>query len=175
MKLYALIILISTPSLAFAQCPKWLDTHIEKLHSAETIALCRVVNNKPLLIVNTASHCGYTKQFKGLESLHQTYKDQGLIVLGFPSNSFNQEASNEAKTADVCYRNFGVSFIMSKPINIKGKNAHPIFRHLNTQQGEPNWNFNKYLINKNGAVVKRYDSWVQPNSQTLIKDIEAAL
>jgi glutathione peroxidase len=175
MKLYALLLLISLPQLALAQCPDWLDISIDKLHSRDVIQLCKVIENKPLLIVNTASHCGYTKQFGGLESLHQKYKDQGLVILGFPSNSFNQEASNEADTADVCYQNFGVSFIMSKPVIIKGDNTHPIFKHLNAQQGEAKWNFNKYLIDANGHVLKRYDSWIKPNSKQFIQDIEATL
>lgn len=174
MKLYA-IIFSFMPSLVLAQCPSWLDTHIEKLHSKDVVPLCQLVINKPLLIVNTASHCGYTEQFEGLEALHQKYKDRGLVVLGFPSNSFNQEASDEAKTADICYRNFGVSFIMSKPVNVKDSNVHPIFRHLRSQQGEPSWNFNKYLVDANGNVLKRYNSSVKPNSADMINDIEAVL
>lgn len=174
MKLYAIVLSI-LPSLGFAQCPNWLNTHIEKLQSKDVIPLCQFVTNKPLLIVNTASHCGYTEQFEGLEALHQKYKDRGLVVLGFPSNSFNQEASDEVKTADVCYRNFGVSFIMSKPVNVKGDNLHPIFKHLRLKQGEPSWNFNKYLVDANGNVLKRYSSSVKPNSNGIINDIEAVL
>ncbi|MGK0445307.1 MAG: glutathione peroxidase [Bermanella sp.] len=175
MKIFVLLALIGAQSLAFADCPPLLDSQIDKLHSSDVIELCDAVNNKPVLIVNTASHCGYTKQFKGLEAVHQKYKDQGLLVIGFPSNSFNQEADNEAATADVCYRNFGVSFMMSKPINIKGNNAHPIFKHLASKQGEPEWNFNKYLVDAKGNVIKRYDSWIKPTSKTLEKDIEAVL
>lgn len=175
MKHIWLAILLSLPTVAYSSCPTWLDTNIDKLHSSEIVQLCSSVQNKPMLIVNTASHCGYTKQFKGLEAIHQKYKDQGLVVVGFPSNSFNQEADNEAATADVCYRNFGVSFLMSKPITIKGRNAHPIFQQLNAKQGEPQWNFNKYLVDAKGNVIKRYDSWIKPTSATLTKDIEAVL
>ena len=174
MKLYALLFAI-LPSISWAQCPDWLDTSIHKLHSSDEIQLCNIVKNNPVLIINTASHCGYTKQFSGLEKLHQSYKDKGLVVIGFPSNSFNQEASNEAQTASICYKNFGVSFVMSKPISVKGTDAHPIFEYLNSQQGEPRWNFNKYLVNRQGDVIKRYESSIQPNSAILIKDIEAVL
>lgn len=174
MKLYVLLFAI-IPAISWAQCPQWLDTSIEKLHSSDVVNLCDAVSNQPILIINTASHCGYTKQFSGLEKLHQSYKDKGLVVIGFPSNSFNQEAKNEAQTAEICYKNFGVSFIMSKPITVKGANAHPIFQHLNLKQGEPQWNFNKYLVDRNGNVLKRYDSSTQPDSAILIKDIKAVL
>jgi glutathione peroxidase len=174
MKLYALLLAI-IPTLSWAQCPQWLNTSIDKLHSSNVLQLCDTVKNNPILIINTASHCGYTEQFSGLETLHQKYKDKGLVVIGFPSNSFNQEASNEAQTASICYKNFGVSFIMSKPIDVKGANAHPIFQHLNSKQGEPNWNFNKYLVDRQGNVVKRYDSSIKPSSAILLKDIEAVL
>ena len=80
MKIFVLLALIGAQSLAFADCPPWLDSQIDKLHSSDVIELCDAVNNKPVLIVNTASHCGYTKQFKGLEAVHQKYKDQGLLV-----------------------------------------------------------------------------------------------
>lgn len=175
MKLYALLFAAILPSISWAQCPDWLDTSIHKLHSSDEIQLCNIVKNNPVLIINTASHCGYTKQFSGLEQLYQSYKDKGLVVIGFPSNSFNQEASNEAQTASICYKNFGVSFVMSKPISVKGTDAHPIFEHLSSQQGEPRWNFNKYLVNRQGDVIKRYESSIKPNSAILIKDIEAVL
>jgi len=154
-------------------CPHWLDMTIEKLHSSQTIDLCSVVAGQPLLIVNTASHCGYTKQFSGLETLHQDFQQMGLVIIGFPSNSFNQEANNEAETASVCFKNFGVTFLMSKPISVRGNNAHPIFQHLNQQRGEPSWNFNKYLVSPQGEVIKRYESDVTPNSQRLRNDIRA--
>lgn len=154
-------------------CPAWLNHDIGKLHSTKTLKLCDHVAGKPVLIVNTASHCGYTKQFSGLESLHQSYKEQGLVVIGFPSDSFNQEAKDEAETASVCYKNFGVTFLMSKPITVRGKNAHPIFHHLSSEAGSPSWNFNKYLIDATGKVVKRYESSTTPNSLTLKRDINA--
>ncbi|EAT11362.1 glutathione peroxidase [Bermanella marisrubri] len=152
-------------------CPQWLDMTLHKLHSKETVDLCSVVTGHPLLIVNTASHCGYTKQFSGLEALHQDFQDMGLVIIGFPSNSFNQEASSEAKTASVCFKNFGVTFLMSKPVNVRGEDAHPVFKHLNQQRGEPSWNFNKYLVSPNGEVLKRYESSVTPSSQRLRNDI----
>lgn len=154
-------------------CPDWLNVTLQKLHSSQQVELCNLVSGQPVLIVNTASHCGYTKQFSGLETLHQDFKELGLVVIGFPSDSFNQEASNEAETASVCYKNFGVSFLMSKPINVRGAQAHPIFQHLQKAQGEPTWNFNKYLVSPAGEVLQRYESSVTPNSQRLRNDIRA--
>ncbi|WP_396588873.1 glutathione peroxidase [Bermanella sp. R86510] len=152
-------------------CPEWLNVTIDKLHSSKSVELCEQVAGRPVLIVNTASHCGFTKQFSGLETLHNDYKDKGLVVIGFPSDSFNQEADNEAETASVCFKNFGVTFLMSKPVTVLGNNAHGIFKHLTQAQGAPSWNFNKYLVAPNGVVIKRYDSRVSPQSPTLINDI----
>ena len=175
MKLYVLLDLFAYSSSVLAACPTWLNHSIDRLHSNETVNLCEMVQNKPVLIVNTASHCGYTKQFKGLEALHRQYSDQGLVVIGFPSNSFNQEADRESETAEVCYKNFGVSFLMSKPVLVKGNAAHPIFKTLNQQQGEPAWNFNKYLVDANGNVIKRFDSRIKPLSTSFRKEIETVL
>lgn len=175
MKQYAILGLLTLSGSVSADCPAWLNHTIDRLHSNESVNLCEVVQNNPVLIVNTASHCGYTKQFKGLETLHQQYTDEGLVVIGFPSNSFNQEAREEKDTAEVCYKNFGVSFLMSKPIATKGNTAHPIFQTLSQAKGEPEWNFNKYLINKEGSVIKRFGSWVKPSSSSLTNEIEAVL
>ncbi len=142
------------------ECPDFLDHDFRKLHSSETINLCRQFAGKPLLIVNTASHCGFTPQFKGLESLHRKYEDKGLVVLGFPSNDFRQEADNEEKTAQVCYINYGVTFL---------------FRELANQSSQPNWNFNKYLVSPSGKVVKHFDTGTTPESSPVIRSIESLL
>lgn len=162
-------------SLAQQSCPKWMNHQLEQLHKDNQVNLCDLAANKTVLMVNTASHCGFTGQFEGLESLYQKYKHQGLVVIGFPSNDFNQEADSAAETAKVCYLNYGVSFFMSEKIHVKGSSAHPIFQHLAMQHGSPRWNFNKYLINAHGQVVEKFSSSIRPDSATLIRAIEESL
>jgi glutathione peroxidase len=134
------------PSHADATCPDFLKHDLRKLHSAKTAHLCDLATNKKaVLFVNTASHCGFTEQFSGLEALHKKYKDQGLLVLGFPSDSFKQESKSEEDTARVCFKNFGVTFDMFETLPVRGKKAHPLFKYLAEQTTAPSWNFNKYL------------------------------
>jgi glutathione peroxidase len=163
------------PVSANPSCAPWLKHELRQLHSGDPLDLCAATAGKPLLLVNTASHCGFTGQFEGLEELHQKYKDQGLVIIGFPSNAFNQAAANEAEAARVCFYNFGVTFLMSQPIEVTGPNAHPVFQHLGQQQGEPSWNFNKYLVDKNGQVVDRYRQWTSPGSWFLKRAIDKLL
>ena len=128
----ALLILLWVKSLdakAATQCATWQDHRVGQLHSNSEIELCALLGQQPVLIVNTASHCGFTGQFTGLEQLHQRYRKQGLVVVGVPSNSFRQEAKSAAKTAEVCYKNYGVSFTMTEALEVRGDRAHPLFRH----------------------------------------------
>ncbi|MGA0805490.1 MAG: glutathione peroxidase [Pseudohongiellaceae bacterium] len=155
-------------------CAPWLDHRIGKLHSEETLDLCSLTAGKPVLVVNTASFCGYTPQFKGLEALHQRWKDAGLVVLGFPSDDFFQEAEDEAETADICYINYGVTFPMTSTVKVRGRDAHPVFRHLH-QAGQPLWNFNKYLVGRDGSIIEHFGSNTDPEAQVLNAAIEAAL
>ena len=155
-------------------CISWLDQSIGKLNSSQEHDLCALTAGKTVLIVNTASFCGYTPQFKGLEALYQRYKDEGLVVLGFPSDDFNQEAEEAAEIAEVCFINYGVNFPMTSEIKVKGSAAHPIFKVL-ASKGEPRWNFNKYLISKQGEVLAHYDSEVTPESAAFISAIEKQL
>ena len=176
--LSGLFVVMSLPVLAEvkpAACPEWLNGSVGKLHSSESISLCDALHNKPALIVNTASHCGFTKQFGGLEKLHQRYKDQGLVVMGFPSDDFNQEAGDEAEIADVCYKNFGVTFLMSDPVSVRGDKALPLFRYLAEQSATPKWNFYKYLINRKGEVVESFSSFTDPESDSVQEAIEVVL
>ena len=161
-------------SVADGACIAWLDHSIGKLNSSQELDLCALTSGKTVLIVNTASFCGYTPQFKGLEALYQRYKDEGLVVLGFPSNDFNQEAADAAEIAEVCFINYGVSFPMTSEIKVKGSDAHPIFQVL-AGKGEPQWNFNKYLISKQGEVLAHYGSNVTPDSARFISAIEQQL
>ena len=158
--------LISLPAKA-DDCPEWKNQEFRQLHSQNTFNLCEKFPKQALLIVNTASHCGFTPQFSGLESLHQRYKEQGLAIVGFASNDFNQAAKSEEKAASICYENFGVSFTMAAPISVRGNNAHPLFRALAAQTQAPSWNFNKYLVSADGKTIEYFDSRVSPNSQVM--------
>ncbi len=156
-------------------CPSALDHTFRKLHSKETVHLCDLYSaGKPVLIVNTASHCGYTKQFASLEALYQKYKDQGVQVIGFSSDDFNQEAKNEERAASVCYKNYGVTFTMLAPTSVKGEKANPTFAELSKKSKEPSWNFNKYLLMADGSV-KHYGSSTKPVSSSIEISIQKAL
>lgn len=166
----------STPPAAASDAATiLLDHSMRRLHSNETINLRERYAGKPLLIVNTASFCGFTGQFAKLEALHREYKDRGLRVIGFPSDDFRQEADDESKTAEVCFVNYGVSFDMYAPIGVRGDNAHPLFRALASQSAAPRWNFYKYLVDRQGRVVGRFSSMVEPDSAELRTAIEKTL
>jgi glutathione peroxidase len=156
-------------------CPAFLDHDFQKLHSEEHVNICKAYAGKPLLIVNTASHCGFTPQFKGLEALYEKYKGRGLVVIGFPSDDFNQEAKDEKETAEVCYINYGVKFTMLSPLPVKGAAANPVFHELARQSHEPTWNFNKYLVTPNGKVTAYFDSKTTPESAPMNQSIENLL
>ena len=136
--------------------------------------------NNTLLIVNTASKCGFTPQFEALENLHKKYADKGLVILGFPCNQFgHQDPGNMAEITEFCQLNYGVSFIIGEKIEVNGPGAHPLFADLKTQAkgllGSKNikWNFTKFLVGPNGDSIKRYGSTTKP--QDMAHDIEALL
>lgn len=134
---------------------------------------------KVLLIVNVASYCGYTPQYKGLEQLNQDYKDKGLQVLGFPCNDFGaQEPGTNEEIATFCETSYGVSFDLMDKVHAKGAEQHPLYQTLTNSvepQGDVAWNFEKFLISKQGEVVARFGSGVTPTSDELIQAIEAEL
>lgn len=171
----AACLLLGSTAASAAQCPAFLDHDFKKLRSSQSVNLCAESAGKPMLIVNTASHCGYTGQFEGLEALHQKYKARGLVVVGFPSNDFRQEAKDEEETAEICFINYGVTFTMLAPTSVKGADANPVFRELGRQSSEPAWNFNKYLVGADGKVVQYFKSDVRPDSAALNQAIEQLL
>ncbi|WP_369857375.1 glutathione peroxidase [Candidatus Thalassolituus haligoni] len=150
-----------------AVCPAVFHQQMKQLHSSKILNVCDVVNGRPVLLVNTASHCGFSGQFADLETLHETYKDRGLVVIGVASNSFDQEAKTEEEAADVCFKNFGVTFTMMAPVPVKGADAHPLFQEMARQAGAPRWNFYKYLLNADGKVVESWSSFGMPDDDDL--------
>lgn len=160
---------------AIAACPDYLQGEYRKLHSNEKINLCSLAENKTVLVVNTASHCGFTSQFKGLEALNKNYKDKGLVIIGFASDDFNQEDNDEAKAAGICFLNFGVTFTMLAPTHVLGEEANDLFKYLGRESGAPKWNFNKYLLGKDGKVIEHFGSMTGPDSDKLKKAIEQSL
>lgn len=126
--------------------------------------------DKVLLIVNTASKCGFTPQFEGLEKLYQSYKDQGLVVIGFPCNQFgSQDPGSNEEIGEFCQKNYGVSFLMMQKIDVNGDNEHPLYTWLKKQEGGfltdgIKWNFTKFLVNRQGEVVDRYAPTTKPEA-----------
>ena len=162
-------------SFAASACPDYMKGEYRKLHSKESINLCELTENKAVLVVNTASHCGFTSQFKELEALHKKYEDQGLVIVGFASDDFKQEAKDEAEAAGICFLNYGVTFTMLSPTHVKGDAANPLFKALATQAEAPKWNFNKYLVGKDGKLVEYFGSMTKPDSPKLAAAIESIL
>jgi glutathione peroxidase len=163
----------STNSIA---CKPLLSHRIRPLMAPQERPLCDLFAGDVLLIVNTASKCGFTPQFEQLEKLHQHYAEREFKVLGFPSDDFRQELSTEKEVAEFCELNYGVSFPMFQKVGVKSDKAHPLFHDLAKAAGTyPRWNFNKYLVDRDGRVIKHYDSNVLPLSAQLVNDIEALL
>ncbi|MDC0710256.1 glutathione peroxidase [Stigmatella sp. ncwal1] len=131
---------------------------------------------KVLLVVNTASECGYTPQYKGLEKLHQDYKGKGVEVLGFPSNDFGgQEPGTAKQIAQFCELRFKVTFPMFEKVKTKGEGQSPVYAFLASKHGEPKWNFHKYVVGKDGQVKAAFPSSVEPDSAELKKALDSAL
>lgn len=163
-------------SPAPATCPALLQQNFLRLQDEKPQSLCQY-SGKVVVAVNTASFCGFTSQYKGLEALYAKYKDQGLVVLGFPSNDFSQETGSNKEIADFCESTFGVKFPMFTKTSVTGKDANPLFKQLAAKTGTtPRWNFYKYVIARDGGTVTSFNSMADPvTGGALIKEIEKQL
>ncbi|WP_295851344.1 glutathione peroxidase [uncultured Xylophilus sp.] len=162
-------------SAAPAACPALLQHTFPRLQDEKPQSLCQYAG-KVVLVVNTASFCGFTPQYKALEALHAKYRDRGLVVLGFPSNDFSQESGSNQEIAAFCENTFGVKFPMFAKSAVRGADANPLFRQLAAQTGTtPKWNFYKYLIGRDGRVVDSYSSVTAPDSRDFVRDVEKQL
>ena len=156
-------------------CPAILQHTFPRLQDEKPQDLCQY-NGKVVLVVNTASFCGFTPQYKGLEALDRKYRPQGLVVLGFPSNDFAQESGSNKEIADFCESTFGVKFPMFAKSSVRGAEANPLFKELSKVSGTtPKWNFYKYLISRDGKVVETYSSLTSPDDRGFIRDVEKQL
>jgi glutathione peroxidase len=161
---------------AATSCPAILKQTFNRLQDDAPQDLCQYAG-KVVLVVNTASFCGYTKQYEGLEALYAKYSKQGLVVLGFPSNDFGkQEPGSSKEIADFCYNTYGVKFPMFAKSSVTGADVNPLHANLIKLTGkEPKWNFTKYLIDRHGKVLEYYPSKVTPDDKQMVSRIEQAL
>ena len=158
-----------------AACPALLQQTMNRLQDEKPQALCQYAG-KVLLVVNTASYCGYTSQYEGLEALHAKYAAKGLVVMGFPSNDFEQEPGDGKEIADFCFNTYAVKFPMFAKTTVVGRQAAPLYAQLAKATGKPPaWNFHKYLIDRQGKPVAAYASKVEPGDTALVSAIEKAL
>jgi glutathione peroxidase len=166
----------AAPAFAEASCPTVLNQEFKRLQDDAPQNLCQYAG-KVVLVVNTASKCRYTPQYEGLEALYGKYKDQGLVVLGFPSNDFgDKEPGDNKQIADFCFNTYSVKFPMFAKSSVIGKDANPLFVELTKTTGQPPaWNFHKYLIGRDGKVIANYPSRVTPEDSKLVTAIEKAL
>ena len=163
------------PAAAATACSGLLQQDVLRLQDEKPQSLCQY-SGKVVVVVNTASFCGFTSQYEGLEALHAKYKDRGLVVLGFPSNDFAQETGSNKEIADFCANTFGVKFPMFTKTSVRGKDASPLFKQLAEKTGTaPRWNFYKYVIGRDGASVVSFNSMAEPTSPKFIGEIEKQL
>ena len=177
MKAMVSILFSMAASTTFACQSELLNHNVRRLASSETVNLCQEYSGKVLLIVNTASKCGNTSQYEGLEKLHDEFSNQGLVVLGFPSNDFfGQEPGTEEEIQEFCRLTYNVQFPMFEKMNVKKKNAHPLYSNLAKAAGNyPKWNFHKYLIGRDGRLIAQFSPRTKPYDETLIGDLKKAL
>jgi glutathione peroxidase len=168
-------IMLTTPLSSLAgECPALLN-HQFKTLQGESVNLCDY-RDKPILVVNTASKCGFTPQFEKLEGMYSQYKDKGLLVIGFPSNDFRQELKSDSEIGSFCKLTYGVKFPMVTKSSVSGSNANPFYKQLAAASGqEPQWNFYKYVITQGGKSVQSFSSTTQPDDPAIVKLITSNL
>ena len=168
----------SQPATASEPAGSAYDFTFQKLMGGEALPLAQF-KGKVMLVVNTASECGFTGQYDGLQALHERYVAEGLVVIGVPSNDFGaQESGSSEQIAEFCKLNYGVTFPMAAKEVVSGDKAHPFYRWARRTLGfgtGPKWNFHKYLVNRQGMVIDHFNSTTTPQSESIVKAIEAAL
>ncbi|TNF58420.1 MAG: glutathione peroxidase [Burkholderiales bacterium] len=166
----------SAQAAAPARCPAILQHEFPRLQDGAPQSLCQFTG-QVVLVVNTASLCGFTRQYEGLEALYSRYQSRGLVVLGFPSNDFGRQEPGDARQiAEVCFNTFGVKFPMFEKTVTTGPQRHPLYRQLAEATGQPpRWNFHKYLIGRDGQVLRDFPSAIEPMSAAVVSAVEAAL
>jgi glutathione peroxidase len=171
------IFLIMNFQVHAKECSPLLDFNLRTLNDKEVVNLCEKYQGKVLLVVNTASRCAYTDQYDSLEKLYSQYRDDGLVVLGFPSNDFgNQEPGTEKEIQAFCRLTYAVDFPMFSKTRVTEKNADPFYKKLGEESGVyPRWNFHKYLIGKDGQLVANYRSNMDPLDKQLVQAIDVQL
>jgi glutathione peroxidase len=177
MKILTSLLLLSLAAPAFACDSELLDHEFRQLASKDTVNLCEAYAGKVVLVVNTASKCGNTPQYDGLEKMYEEYGDRGLVVLGFPSNDFlGQEPGSEEQIEEFCRLTYGVEFPMFEKTTVKGDEAHPFFVNLAEASGTyPTWNFHKFLIGRDGKLVTEFSPRTKPYNDDVVSAIETAL
>jgi glutathione peroxidase len=172
----ALSLVAAAPAIAAEACPAILNHRFQSLQDQKPQSLCQW-QGKVVLVVNTASHCGFTSQYDGLEKLYARLKDRGLVVVGFPSNDFGgQEPGSDREIAEFCRLTYGVKFPMFAKTTVVGKHTSPLYAQLAKATGtEPQWNFHKYLIDRSGQQVLSFGSRVKPEDRALLARIEEFL
>jgi len=177
MRSIAGLLLVMTASISLAADDSVLNQDFRMLASDDVVNLDDAYGGKVILVVNTASKCGNTPQYDGLEQLYQEYGDDGFVVLGFPSNDFfGQEPGTEEQIQEFCRLTYKVKFPMFEKVTVKEGEAHPFFDQLAVQSGTyPTWNFHKFLIGRDGQVIAEFSPRTQPYDEDLVAEIEAAL
>lgn len=187
MKTLALLLAVSFMSMSLTTAGTDSGTEVDSVHDFELNNIdgekinLSTYEGKVLLIVNTASECGYTPQYEGLQAIYEEYKDEGLVVLGFPANNFGgQEPGTNEEIKQFCRVNFSVTFPMFSKISVKGEDINPMFSYLIQQEnpdftGKIKWNFEKFLVNRDGQLIRRFRSAVTPESDEINSAIKQAL